>query len=457
MSQHFWTHIPGSQGVARLANERDVLIAASFCVLFGWLGDRLAAGSDGAFTWSATGGYAVLLVCLRVAAGLAARALGRPAIAATLATRLMLGSGAVLFIVNAAGAAHWAIELGFDIDPDFGLGLFPWIAIVAVAMPLWIAGRGFARDVHALRRLFALWLVPGLAFVLVSQSDAWSSFYYQEEPEEIDASIFDTAMTPVQIEFDPEDLLAIQDRLLDEHLAALKPQRPGQIDWYLLSMAGDASIDVFRNEAELVTTRFDAGFDTRGRSLRLINHPDTLTEVPMATRRNLLRALEGIGRIIDPAEDIVVVYMTSHGSKEHDWLVQLGDFSLTQIGPEDLDDGFDQAGIRWRIALVSACYSGGYIDLLSASTSLVLTSARSDRTSFGCSADADLTFFGRALVAEALAENDDLVAAFELAKTRIAEREQKEDFEPSEPQLRLGEAMATHLAKWRSSRGRIRP
>jgi hypothetical protein len=54
--------------------------------------------------------------------------------------------------------------------------------------------------------------------------------------------------------------------------------------------------------------------------------------------------------------------------------------------------------------------------------------------SFGCSEEADFTYFGNALFAQALNQTDDLQQAFKLAQ-QCAEREQADNFEASEPQL----------------------
>ncbi|HRG14359.1 MAG TPA: C13 family peptidase [Pseudomonadota bacterium] len=293
----------------------------------------------------------------------------------------------------------------------------------------------------------ALVLIPALAFAMLEKSDVWSAFYYSDYQEESESALEERA--DAELDYDPEDLLAMQDGRVDAQLAALAPQRRGQVDLYVVAMAGDGAEDVFRNEAELATEVFDARFGTAGRSLSLINHVDTLPQLPLATRRNLLRTLEGIGRIIDPAEDIVLVFMTSHGSEDHDWLVRLGDVTLTQITPDDVLEAYDNAGIRWRVAIVSACYSGGYVDALASPTSLVITSARTDRTSFGCGADADLTYFGRAYLAEALNQSTDLSAAFDIARRHIQQRERADGFESSEPQISNGASIAAQLARWR--------
>ena len=121
------------------------------------------------------------------------------------------------------------------------------------------------------------------------------------------------------------------------------------------------------------------------------------------------------------------------------------------VTPDDLIEAYDNAGIRWRVSVISACYSGGYADVLAAPTSLVISAARADRTSFGCGSDADLTYFGRAYFAEALAQTPDFVAAFGIAAARIRKREQQDGFEASEPQLRSAEPIERQLALWRGT------
>jgi hypothetical protein len=101
------------------------------------------------------------------------------------------------------------------------------------------------------------------------------------------------------------------------------------------------------------------------------------------------------------------------------------------------------------VVVISACYSGGFIPLLQDDMTLVMTAARTDRVSFGCSEDNDFTYFGRALFAEALNETDDLQRAFELAKAKVAEREQADGFEASEPQIWPAKAVLQH---WRALR-----
>jgi hypothetical protein len=65
--------------------------------------------------------------------------------------------------------------------------------------------------------------------------------------------------------------------------------------------------------------------------------------------------------------------------------------------------------------------------------------------SFGCSEEADFTYFGDALFAQALNQTDDLQQAFTLAKATVADREVADNFEASEPQIWAPKGV---LARW---------
>ena len=76
----------------------------------------------------------------------------------------------------------------------------------------------------------------------------------------------------------------------------------------------------------------------------------------------------------------------------------------------------DEARIKWRIIVVSACYSGGYIEPLKDDNTLIMTASAADRTSFGCGTESDATYFADALFQHALRFEDSFVKAFEQAR-----------------------------------------
>ncbi|MGH8850132.1 MAG: C13 family peptidase [Casimicrobiaceae bacterium] len=245
-----------------------------------------------------------------------------------------------------------------------------------------------------------------------------------------------------------EEALAAQPKLLDDTLADLEDQRPGAIDLYFVGFAPDATEDVFRKDVVAARDLFDERFDTEGRSVALINSPRTVLDVPLATVNNLRETLSEIGGAIDRDEDVVLLYLESHGSRDYRLTADFPPLELDELSPQMLHDMLDEAGIKWRIIIVSACYSGGYIRPLEDEYTLIMTASAADRTSFGCGTDSDATFFGEALFRQALHFEDSFVKAFEQARRSIAEREKKEKVSPpSDPQLFVGTAMAAKLPK----------
>ena len=110
-----------------------------------------------------------------------------------------------------------------------------------------------------------------------------------------------------------------------------------------------------------------------------------------------------------------------------------------------LADLLREAGIRWRVVVVSACFSGAFIDPLADDHTIVLTAASRLRTSFGCSDDRDLTYFGEAFYRDAMPHSIYLRDTFEAARNGIRQRERDDDFTPSQPQSYFGPLMEEKL------------
>jgi len=202
---------------------------------------------------------------------------------------------------------------------------------------------------------------------------------------------------------------------------------------YTQVVAGDGQQSVFLREADYVSNMLKVRFGARGQ-VTLVNHRDHMTTRPMATRENLTRAARTLAERSGP-EDLVFIYLTSHGSHDHQLVFDQPRLQLADLSADELASALAPLKDRDKVIVISACYSGGYIAPLKDERTLIMTAARADRVSFGCSEEADFTYFGDALFAEALNQTDDLKQAFELARASVAEREQREGFEASEPQL----------------------
>jgi len=244
-----------------------------------------------------------------------------------------------------------------------------------------------------------------------------------------------------------ENVLIQQPQLLYDALTSLEDERPGITDLYFVGFAPFAGEDVFRKDIEVAHDLFDDRFDTDGRSVVLINNPNTMLETPFATVSNLRATLSEIGNIINPDQDVVMVYLSSHGSKDHKLSIEFPPLQLDALSPQELKSMLDDAGIKWRIVVVSACYSGGFIEPLKDDRTLIMTASAADRTSFGCGTESSATYFGDALFQHALRFEDSFLKAFDDAKKIIAEREHTEKRQPSNPQVFVGRSMAAQLPK----------
>ncbi len=247
----------------------------------------------------------------------------------------------------------------------------------------------------------------------------------------------------------PEQVIYAQPRMVRDALARLTPRVTGKPNLYLLTFAGDGGEDVFRNEAEYAAQLFTARFGPTAHSLVLENNPATLTTHPLASWSNLEAALGGLDQIMQPDQDILLLYVTSHGSEDHTLLVDMDPLPLDQIDAQDLASILAMHHFKWKVLVINACYSGGFVPPLRDPGTMVLTAARRDRSSFGCGSESDITYFGHAWLEDALNHTDNFVDAFKRASSEIATWEQQDKLTPSEPQIDIGSGIEQQLALWR--------
>jgi len=236
--------------------------------------------------------------------------------------------------------------------------------------------------------------------------------------------------------------LLAQGRLLDDALAAVPASTPA-VELYTLTLGGDGKQSVFLRESDYVANMLTTRFGAYGQ-IRLVNHREHLADRPMATRENLRRAAQTLAERSGP-EDLVFIYLTSHGTAEHELVLDQPRMELADLPADELAAVLAPLKNRDKVIVISSCYSGGFIPALKDERTLIMTASRADRVSFGCSEEANFTYFGDALFAQALNQTDDLEQAFKLAKATVAERELADNFEASEPQIW---APKTVLAHW---------
>jgi hypothetical protein len=316
--------------------------------------------------------------------------------------------------------AQWGHpELTWPVEWAFAL----WFFFVAVRALRIGCGFGLARA-----KAFAVPLVAGLA--AVSWLLPFWGFWYHNPVAE--------ASSQNRPRISIESTYYAQAGLVRRALAGLAEQRPGVVDLYFVGFGSHGAQDVFMKEVQAAQAIFEQRFDAANRSLAMINNSQTLKALPLANLHNLRRVLAGLAKVMDTQEDLLFLFLTSHGAPDH-WLsVRYGRLGLNHLTNHQLAEVLAESGIQTRVVLVSACYSGGFVEPLSGPNVMVMTAAASDRTSFGCSNTRDWTYFGQAYFAEALQSESSFLAAFYSASAIVSGWEERDGLTPSEPQISVG-------------------
>jgi len=235
---------------------------------------------------------------------------------------------------------------------------------------------------------------------------------------------------------DPE-LVNRQPAIIDEAVASIAAHSAPGAQVYFLGFAGYGDERVFAEEIDFAADRVAARYHTGQRSLRLVNDHRDAEKYPFATVASLEYALDALGRVMDE-DDVLFIALSSHGSDDGTLAISNPGIRSGHLSARQLADALEHAGIRWRIIVISACYSGSFIDALANERTIVLTAAARDRPSFGCSDDRHLTYFGESFYRDALPASRSLREAFEATSAEITRRESKEKRQPSLPQAFFG-------------------
>jgi hypothetical protein len=207
---------------------------------------------------------------------------------------------------------------------------------------------------------------------------------------------------------------------------------------FFVGFAGVASQKVFAEEIKLAAHVVGERFDTVSRQLLLINDHRDFDSYPLATVSGLRYALGELAKKMQPDRDILFLSLSSHGSSEPQLAVSNGVLPLEQVTGDNLASALRDSGIKWRVIVISACHAGAFIAPLKDPNTVLITAAAADRTSFGCSDDRDLTYFGEAFYRDALPRARSLQDAFALTRSAIATREHAERVTASDPQAYFG-------------------
>lgn len=396
------------------------LLALGSNVLFSWL----AAENGSVFNEQGLVSYLIWPMIILLGGIILARRAGNqglvfvPVILWLVADTL---SALLQSLVQFFGSYGWLPDWSYSLLPILFLVLFLWQTLAL----LWIFSR----------RLRVPWweriivIIGAVALLTIWQRNVADQPIFKQIPVE-----------PVL----EEAALYEQPRLLQQALNSIDASTLGKTDWYFMGVAGFSEQNVFRSEINKVRELFDVRFGTSGHSLSLINNTYSWLDEPIATKTSILRGLKTIGKQMNADEDVLFMTLSSHGDQD---FIHLSNppLAMDNLDATWLREALDASGIRWRVIVVSACYSGSFIDELASPTTVIITASAADKMSFGCTNSAEMTYFGQAFFAESLRGNTSFEAAFKDARLRVNERETAMGFEPSEPQIVIGSLMETAL------------
>src|SRR5262249_12585796 len=159
------------------------------------------------------------------------------------------------------------------------------------------------------------------------------------------------------------------------------------VEWRALAAAGDDSAPVFDNAVDRISEILAA---------KGVAHITRFTSDPMAARPNRpIATVEAMTAALNafrpgpgrpgPGQGCLF-FVTAHGSR--DGLLLRGDIDQERnLDPSALGRMLDEGcGEAPTVAIISGCFSGIFIGRMTeAPNRIILTAARDDRTSFGCS------------------------------------------------------------------------
>ena len=266
------------------------------------------------------------------------------------------------------------------------------------------------------------------------------------DPQDTDEADADAGPNPPILDVSQETFER-QQQLLATRLAAIAPQRPGVVDMYAITFAPWADVDVFMRESAVVAGVMEQRFDTRGRTLQLVNNAQTTDTLPWASTLNLQRAIERMAQRMDRDEDILFIHLTSHGGADGHLAAEFFPLTMAELTPQQLRRWLDDAHVRNRVISISACFSGSWIAPLASEDTLVMTAADADHTSYGCGSKSTLTFFGQAMYDEQLRHTWSFEDAHAAARKLIDQREKEAGKTDgySNPQIRMGSRIRERL------------
>lgn len=234
-----------------------------------------------------------------------------------------------------------------------------------------------------------------------------------------------------------QDAQSVDQGRIAAALGNLKPQRPGVVDAFVIVAALDAD-PVFAREAREAGRVLARRFDAEGRIIVLAEDEGEARADAAGTPAHLALALARAAALMDRDEDVLILYTTSHGTPRAGLNYKHAVYGTGVITPDQFAGMLDAHQLQNRLIIIQACFSGQFVPALATPRTVVATSASSMHSSFGCLPGNDWTFFGHALINQAMRQTDTFARQFRRAIVTIIGWEQKLGIEPSNPQIKIG-------------------
>jgi hypothetical protein len=218
-----------------------------------------------------------------------------------------------------------------------------------------------------------------------------------------------------------EPMLALQRQLQDDALAELEDHASGGTDLYFIGFAPDGAGSTWRSRMDAARRVMEGHWGASKRTLTYVNDPRAIAEAPIATVTHLREALAEVAAASDPDEDVVMLYLGGRTNTDGSMSVSLPPLELVQLSAAGLRSLLDEQDFRWRIVVLSVCAPGPFIEALADDHTVVIANAAADAEVGECARRGEPVAFGDAFFNEAMPRTSSLPAAFEVAKSRLAD------------------------------------
>ncbi|KRD27402.1 peptidase C13 [Acidovorax sp. Root267] len=193
----------------------------------------------------------------------------------------------------------------------------------------------------------------------------------------------------------------------------------------------------FRNDV-LLAEKLVKAIDPNALMLKLANPArDQPTDWPQATPENFSLVMSKMAEVARP-QDRVLLLISTH-SNPGLLNISVGGKHVPPITTKALSDALAPLNKVPTLVVLSACYSGAFVEPLKAPNRVVLAATDVGRTTFNCQYNGNNTPFAEALFSQSGAENRSMADWMGEAQKAIAAQEKRRKVSASQPRIFVGD------------------